>query len=80
MGCDLGFKTPDLLGYRRKEDDENINLSDVMGKNTFSDTSSFTKKLSFKSEINGFDMLKLPSPSPSSLQFYTKTNQFFSCR
>ena len=65
FGCDLGFKTPDLLGYKRKEENQKILLQEITEKNTISDTSSFTKKLSFKSEVNGYDLLKLPSPSPS---------------
>lgn len=61
----MGFKTPDLVGYKRKLENEKINLQELAGRNYLSETNSLTKKISFKSEINGYDLLKLPSPSPS---------------
>lgn len=78
FGCDLGFKTPDLLGYKRKEENEKISLQELMGKNTISETNSsnsLTKKISLHSEVNGYNFLKLPSPSPSN--FFKLKNNYY---
>jgi len=53
------------LGYKRKEENEKIFLKELNGKNNISETSSYTKRISLKNEVNGYDLLKLPSPSPS---------------
>lgn len=71
FGLGLGLKTPDLLGYKRKEEDQGISLQELANKH-ISDTSSMTKRLSFKNEVNGYDLLKLPSPSPSDLPLFIK--------
>jgi len=57
-GSKAGFQTPDLIGIKRKKQDERLDL-DVLRKNVNDSNLGSTMR------INGYSILRLPSPSPN---------------